>query len=191
MPSTSRRAAAAATCLLPCLALAADHPPVRLGLWEITRDQQASGAAAAAPAVSEDMLARLPPEARARLEASMAARAQSNGSSSHSVKQCITEKNLAHVFEREDRRDHKCTHTVVSRTATSMEMHLECKNLGPGGASSTGTFKWAVTTPESMQGSVDLVTTVAGHDLPMHSALTGKWLGADCGDVKPHDIDTK
>ena len=191
MPSTLRRLAAASVCLLPCLALAADHPPVRLGLWEITRDQQGSVAATGAPAVSEDRLARLPPEARARLEASMAARAESNGSSSHSVRQCITAKNLAHVFEREDHGDRKCTRTVVARTATSMEMRIECKNLGPGGASSTGTFKWAATTPESMQGSVDLVTTVAGHDLPMHSSLTGKWLGADCGDVKPHDIDAK
>ncbi len=189
MPSTLRLVAAA--CLLPVIALAADHPAVKLGLWEISHQSDAGGAPAGtpagAPAIPPDVLARLPPEARARMEAAMAARGgQGAGGGAHSTKQCVTQESLDHAFEREDDRDHKCTHTIVSKTATSMEMHLACANVGGTGASTEGSFKWALSTPESMQGSMDLVTNVAGHTITHHSDVSGKWLGADCGDVKPH-----
>ena len=168
----------AAACLLPAIALAADRPAVKLGLWEISHDSQSTGQ----PAIPEEMLAKLPPEARARLEASQ----HSRDAGGHSSKQCINQASLDHLFQ-DDERTKSCTHTIVSQTATSMEMHLECKNVGAGAASATGTFKWTLATPEAMRGSLDLTTTAGSHAMSHHVDIKGKWLGADCGDVKPHN----
>lgn len=170
---------AAAACLLPVLALAADHPAVKLGLWEISH-QSDSGSQAPVP---DDVLSRLPPEARARIEAARA----SHGPSGRSTKQCVTKASLDHLFNESDH-EMVCKRTVVAQTSTSMEMHLEChgKQAG-GGPSSTGTLKWKLLDPETMQGTVDMTTTIGPRTMNHKVEIKGKWLGADCGDVKPHD----
>ena len=166
----------AAACLLPVVALAADHPAVKLGLWEITHESQSRGQ----PTLPPEVLAKLPPEARARLEGSQ----HSREARRHSTKECITQASLEHLFQ-DDERTRACTHTIVSQTPTSMEMHLECKSIGPIGASSSGTFKWTLATPESMRGSLELTTLAGSHTINDHLDIKGKWLGVDCGDVKP------
>ncbi len=166
----------AAACLLPLLALAADHPAVKLGLWEISHESQPG----AQPVLPPEVLAKLPPEARARLEGSQ----HSRETGGHTTKQCVTQASLDHLFQ-DDEHTKACTHTIVAQTATSMEMQMECKNMGPTAASSTGTFKWTLATPETMQGSLELTTVAGSHTMSHHLDIKGKWLGADCGDVKP------
>ena len=169
---------AAAACLLPCAVLAADHPAVKLGLWEISR---AAPSTAQTP-IPEDVLARFPPEARARFEAAQHARTEPGGA--HSSKQCITQGSLERIFQ-DGARTQSCTRTIVAETATSMEMHLECKSVGPGGTGSTGTFKWTLPTPETLQGTLELMTVVGPRSMSYRAELKGKLLGPDCGDVKP------
>ena len=166
----------AAACLLPAITLAGDHPNVKLGLWEISHESRSTGQ----PPIPEEMLAKLPPEARARLEGSQHARE----AIARSDKQCINEASLEHMFQ-DDEDSKSCTHTIVSQTATSMQMHLECKHAGA--ASSTGTFKWTLTTPEAMHGTMDVTMLAGSRTMSHHIELKGKWLGADCGSVKPHN----
>ena len=170
---------AAAACLLPALALAAEHPSIKPGLWEFTHESDSTGQTP----VPEDVLARPPPEARARLEASH----QSGGALSHSSKQCITPKSEEHMFD--DTAHGACTHTLISQTATSMEMHMECKGKGTGAmaAGSSGTLKWRLLNPETLQGTVDMMSVIGPRTMNHTIEIKGKWLGADCGDVKPHE----
>jgi len=174
----------ALACLLPLAALAADRPNVKVGLWEITHESSNSGPAAAAPAMpqlSDDMLARLPPEARARLQAVQAGRA---GGGKLVMQQCITEHDLDHPFEHTDPRGGRCTNEVVSRTATSAEVNVSCKSEQMS-AETHGTLKWQVDSPTAMHGTIDTTTQVGARSLEHHSQISGRWLGADCGDVKP------
>ena len=103
----------------------------------------------------------------------------------HSTRQCITQGSLED-FLKDDDHTKSCTRTVTAESANSMELHLECRNLGPGGAGSTGTFKWTLPTPESMHGTLDLMTIIGPRSMSFHAALSARWLGPDCGDVKPH-----
>jgi Protein of unknown function (DUF3617) len=176
---------ALALSLLSSLALAGDRPAVKVGLWETTIHSEGGGGAAGIP---DDP--RLTPEMRARIEAMMAARGGAGGGGlpglgkDITVKSCITDKDLDHPFE-PNGEHRKCTQTIVSRTATSAEVHVECAASGPSGGTAVGTFKWQATSPESMQGSTEMTFSANGHDMTHKSTITGKWLGADCGDVKP------
>jgi hypothetical protein len=71
-----------------------------------------------------------------------------------------------------------------------MEVELDCRNPRDAGTASHGTFKWQATTPESMSGDFDMTTTQHDRTMKTHVKLSGRWLGADCGNVKPHHSQT-
>ena len=127
------------------------------------------------------MLARIPPEQLARMEAAMKAHAAGE----HTRRVCLTDKDLERPFRPDTDAESHCSHTVVSRTASSMEMHMECKDKGRLGTTADGTFKWQAPTPESMQGTVEMHMSDGSHTMTHRTRLSGKWLGADCGSVKP------
>ena len=182
---------AAAACLLPTLALAADRPPLKLGLWEITTESQGGPALppGAMPQLSPEQLAKLPPEARARIEAMAAGRA---GGGNHTFKQCLTAKSLDHAFQNDDERARKCTRTIVSQTSSGVEVRFECPNLGPGGAGNThGTLKWTMLNPETTQGSLEMTLDIGRGPMTHTTGINGKWVSSDCGDVKPREESAK
>ncbi len=181
------RLALAAACLLPALALGADRPNVKTGLWEITHESANSGVTGGGgvpqmPAIPDEVLARMPPEARARIEAAKAGRA---GGGKLVMRQCLTDRDLDHPFEHTDPRAGECKNQVVSRTASSAEVAIACRS-GQVGAETHGTLKWQLNSPESMQGTIDTKTTLGtGQAIDHHAAISARWLGSDCGDVKP------
>jgi uncharacterized protein DUF3617 len=168
------RLAAAAACLLPVLALAADRPNVKLGLWEVSRDSGTAGV----PAIPEDQLARLPPEARARIAAA-------RGPGPHTSRHCLADRDLGHLFQGTDDRERACTRTVVSQTATALELSLSCKSPQLPNFEAHGTVKWQLTSPETATGTIDMTTSMGAQPVTNHMQLSAKWLGADCGDVRP------
>ena len=135
---------------------------VKTGLWEMTMRQ--SG-----PPIPDDALARLPPEQRAKVQAMLGAAAQPQ-----IVKTCLTKAKLARgPFGPENK--HGCTQTVVTDTASALDVRVECK-LEQGAVS--GSMHLEAPTPERLKGS----SVVAG---PNRGAMTrtveGRWLGGDCG----------
>ncbi|HXQ64245.1 MAG TPA: DUF3617 domain-containing protein [Steroidobacteraceae bacterium] len=178
---SSKLGVATALCLLAVIAVAADRIAIKPGLWEISHTMESEGV----PVIPEDVLARLSPEQRARMEAAMKAHGGGALGTNGTVRECITEKDLDHPFKADKPESH-CTHTTASRTATSMEVHMQCKDMGRPGMNAEGTFKWQAPTSESMQGLVEMHMSDGTHTMTHRTKLTGKWLGADCGDVKPH-----
>jgi hypothetical protein len=172
--STPLRLAAAA-CLLPVVALGADRPHVKLGLWEITRESATSGM----PSIPEDALARLPPEARARMEAAR------GGGGPKTSRACVTEKDLDRLVQNTDERERACTRTTVSQTASSLEQSLSCKDPQHPGIEMHGTIKWRLSSPEAATATIDMASAVGDRQMSHHSQLSAKWLGANCGAVKP------
>ena len=74
------------------------------------------------------------------------------------------------------------------RTATSMEVHVECAASGSTGAKAVATFKWQPTSRVSMPGTSDMTVTMGTHLMTQKSTISGQWLGANCGDMKPHSL---
>jgi Protein of unknown function (DUF3617) len=178
------RLASAGLGLLSMVAFAADHPTIKPELWEMTQQAEVNGR----PLVPDEVLAKMPPEARARMEAALQGRGAGGPGGSPTSRHCITERDLDRGFRADDEHQH-CTHKILSQTAKSMEVAIDCANLGEHGGTGHGTLTWAASSPEAMAGTVDMAITQGAQTMNTHVTLTGRWLGADCGDVKPRPQD--
>ena len=146
------------------------------GLWEMTWSGQTSGA----PPIPPDVLAQMPPERRAKLEAAMAANANRT-SAPHANKQCITEKGLQRGLNvEENKTESSCQRTVVSNTASVMDMRQECT----GQEIMSGTSHFEAIGPEALTGAIDMTMTDGVRTTTVKRVMLGKWLGADCGNLK-------
>jgi Protein of unknown function (DUF3617) len=126
------------------------------------------------------MLARLTPEQRAKLE-------QQQGGTRHIVnKRCITQADIDKGFapmagmERAN-----CTRTVTSNTPTLRAGRLACTGEMTGG----GNYRFEARNPESIIGNWAATMSRGDKTMTMKGAMQGKWLGSDCGDVKPRESD--
>jgi uncharacterized protein DUF3617 len=154
-------------------ALAADTVPleVKPGLWEMTSDTEHSGAPPLPPAV----LAQMSPEQRAKIEAAMkGAMGPQHGVHKH----CVTQDDIARGFEK---MPGQCTQTVTSSSATTREGTFQCS----GSNISSGSYRVRASSPESVVVDVNVTMSNAGSAMTRKTTGQGKWLGADCGDVKP------
>ncbi|MGE5243046.1 MAG: DUF3617 domain-containing protein [Betaproteobacteria bacterium] len=139
---------------------------VKLGLWEMTTTAQMSGA------LPFDT-SKMTPEQRAKVEAAMKGMMQ-NAMAPHTIKSCLTQEKLDKTLFEDNK---ECTPTMVTNTATAYSFKVVCTGKHP----STGEWQFVALTPESVKGTGHMTmengTTVT-------SNMTGKWLAADCGNVK-------
>jgi hypothetical protein len=171
--------ATAAAVALGIAAIAHAQTPmnVKLGLWEMTMTNQMSGM----PAMPQVDLSQLPPEQRARVEAMMKARGGMGGGQPMVTKQCITKEKLEKQFyEPHQAKDESCKQTVVSSTASLQELKVECT----GNQKMAGTVRFEAVDNEHVKGAVHFDTEAQGHAMTVDSVINGKWVAADCGDVK-------
>jgi Protein of unknown function (DUF3617) len=157
---------------------AADNTPfkVKPGLWEMTADIERNGI----PPLPPEMLARLTPEQRAKLE-------QQQSGTRHSVnKRRITQADIDKGFEPMAGMDRaNCTRTVTSSTPTLRAGRLACTGEMTGG----GNYRFEARSPESIIGNWDATMSRGDKTMTMKGAMQGKWLGSDCGGVKPRESD--
>jgi len=168
--------------LLPLIAAAGDFTPLGLkpGLWESTVVTKMSGSpmanfSAEQRAKMDAAMANMPPDQRAKMEAMM------GGTGRPTVaKYCMTKEALSRAidFGANDARRH-CQYNVVSSSATKQQANIEC-------ASEHGKFIGNMTfealSPES--GRVTMQMSQDG-GMKMEITVNSRYLGADCGDVKP------
>jgi len=150
---------------------------LRPGLWEMTSTGEATGALP----ISQQMLDRLPPDRRAKVEAALAA-SRSRMSQPRVFKQCITAESLKRGIAADDREVREgCHPTVISSTASVMDVRVQCSNPRH---TTTGTFHFETSSPEAVSGTVNMTISEGAQSMTMKRVIAGKWLGADCGDVK-------
>lgn len=153
---------------------------VNTGLWEITNNVRISGMQNMM-GMDPATMAQMKPEMRARMQAAMSAM---NGLHVSKVKTCVTQKDLDHPFKPgSDQPGEKCNYDVMSGTATDESVHVSCT----GRQTMSGTFHFSAPTPASMTGHMDMAFNEQGHAMTMSNDLSGKWLGQDCGSVKPNE----
>lgn len=165
----------AAIALAPLACRAADLTPldVKTGLWETTINTQTSGV----PGVSDDVLAKMPPEQRARIEAAI-----KGASGPHTTRSCVTPDTLKSAAFG-DSSNSACKRTLISSTPTSATYHVEC---GSGRMTNVGDGHVQATSSESIKGDVVMKTTMpGGRTSTTNVTFTAHWLGSDCGSLKP------
>ena len=147
---------------------------VKEGLWEMTVTHSMSGMPAM-PDIPPDVLAKMPPDQRARMEAMM-----KGGPSTDVRKECITkekiEKNSAFSNNRGD-----CTRTVVNSTGSKLEVKIHCEEKQ---ASTDGTLVLESVGSDHVKGTMQSATNANGHTMNMNFTFSSKYLGPACGDVK-------
>ncbi|MFS2034650.1 DUF3617 domain-containing protein [Polaromonas sp. CT11-55] len=153
------------------------------GLWEITNKMQSSsGEMEKAMANMEKQMASMPPEQRKQMQDMMAKQGMSMGSGSGggmSMKVCITKE-------------------MAERNELPQQQQGDCKTTRSPGSGNTMKFSYACTQPPSSGEGVmtfngdtgytmkmNTTTTVKGKPEKMTMDATGKWLSADCGNIKP------
>jgi Protein of unknown function (DUF3617) len=157
-------------------ALAADNTPfkVKPGLWETNTEMERSGV----PPIPPEVLARLTPEQRAKLDQ------QPTGPHQSVSKRCLTQADVDKGFEpMTGIEGAKCTRTVTADTPTLRAGRLACSGEMTGG----GNYRFEARTPESIVGNWDVTMSRGERTMTMKGAVQGKWLGSDCGDVKPRE----
>jgi hypothetical protein len=161
--------------LAPLAAPAADRIAARPGLWEFTHQNSNTGA----PPIPAEVLAKLPPDTLAKMQAQM------QHPATVSNRSCITAQDLDRGFNPDDRPNSRCKNTVLSHSSTALEIAIDCADLGKEHGSGHGTAKFQTAGPEAMTGTIDMTIKVGEQTMTHHSQVSGRWLGADCGDVKP------
>jgi hypothetical protein len=175
----------AASSVLACLALAVAAagalpvPPVKPGLWEVrTSMLDADGHEVAAP--EQAALSRMPPEQRARMAEAMKARGLSMPDANGATKACLTKETFESGAWQQAASNSGCTTNFSTQSATTWKWHSSCTAM-----KSESDGETVFTNAEGYKTKVTTTLTVTGKTKTTTRMLQGKWLGADCGDIKP------
>ena len=148
------------------------------GLWEIT----STGSMTGAPPVPPEVLANMPPEKRAQVQAAMQA-AMARAGEPQVARNCVTAEQLRRGLNFDERPNPSCHRTIVSNSSSLLVVHEECAGARP----MVGDFRFTAVNRETMKGDINVVMSTGPDTTTMQRNLQGKWLGSDCGDVKPKD----
>jgi len=165
-------AVAAATAALGAAA-AAQTPAlnVQMGLWEISTTTDVGGQM---PGVDTS---KMTPEQKARVDAAMKGMM---GSHTSVNKTCMTKEKFNQSNFMADQPGDMCHQTITTNTRTSLEGSVTCTGEHP----MTGQIHIDAPSPTAFTGTVKASSTDSGRTMTLNLALSGKWLGADCGAVK-------
>ncbi len=174
--------ATAALLLLPLAALADSHQ--KAGLWEITSQMQMKNDKMAAAAGKQQM--QMTPEMQQMLAARGIKMPQMNadGSMTQSMtnKICISPEQAAKSDHPDFGRESQCKMTKSSYSGNSFSGEMTCNSPEMNG---TGQINMTMEGNTGYHGTMHFSGTSAhGGPMEMNNQMSGKWLGADCGDVK-------
>ncbi len=159
---------------LPALAAAQGMKP---GLWEMSQKPQLDAAQQAKMEQAQKQMAAMPAEQRKMMEQMMGQRGMSMSAMAGgviSLKTCIS-KEQAERQEMPVSENGRCKHDV-QRSGKTVRTHFVCTD-----PDSEGDGEFTFESPERYTNKItvkrgDKTTTISGE---------ARWLGADCGDIKP------
>ena len=148
------------------------------GAWEMSITTLTAGTL-----IPPDVLAKMPPEQRAKFEQSM--RARSGKPMTHTSKTCVTQEDLDQnriIKEEEEEKEDglQCTTKVVSKSSSKLVIDRTC----PAPRASTAKMAMEAKTLENIVGSIDMTRAESGK---VHVDIKGRWLGASCAEIKDRD----
>lgn len=169
-----------------CLGGSAQAQKIAPGLWEHTVTMKMTGMEAAQAQMKEQM-DRMPPEQRKRMEEMMASRGGPGAAGGMgmmsgqptTVKVCITAEQAAR--DEIPQHDANCQQTSKERSGKTLKFKFACT----GERQATGEGEFTLISDKEHKGHV--VVDAVSRGKPMHIEMdnAGRWLAADCGEVKP------
>jgi len=103
----------------------------------------------------------------------------------HVSRSCVTQKMLDRGMSFDRPNNDQCTQTVTGSTSHSLDVKVVC--TGEQQQKTSGTMHMDATSRESFAGAFSMVSTDGANTMTMKRTMQGKWLGSDCGNVKPHE----
>jgi uncharacterized protein DUF3617 len=171
-----------AAVLLASFASASGAQSMKPGLWEVTHKMQSSsGQMEQGMAQMQQQMASMPPEQRKMMEEMMAkqgVKVGSGGPGGMSVKTCMTKEMVEKNELPAQQGDCRTTHQ--SRSGNTMKFAMACTN-----PPSTGEGQITFISPEAYSMKMVMNTQAQGRPEKMNMEGGGKWLGSDCGSIKP------
>jgi hypothetical protein len=149
---------------------------VKTGLWEVTSQGETTGM----PPIPPEALAHMTPEQRAKIQQSMADAMGRSGKPDVN-RSCITEKALQRGLDLNDRDQPNCTRNVTNSSSRQLDVTMQCT----GQQKMNGMLHIEAVDRQTMRGNFNLVTTDGTNTMTVKRTMNGKWLGSDCGNVKP------
>jgi Protein of unknown function (DUF3617) len=157
---------------------------MKAGLWEHKFDiKSKDGQAEKALGQMQKHLAEMPPEQRKKIEDMMASKGIQMGSNASTVKICLS-KEQAQDFKIPQSQNDDCKQEVIHKSDKSIKMKFVCldKNSKP---QTTGEAEITLKDSTHYVGAGVINTTRMDKKETMTINQSGKWLSADCGDIKP------
>ncbi|MGL5631975.1 MAG: DUF3617 domain-containing protein [Azovibrio sp.] len=131
------------------------------GLWEVVADGAVDN-----PAMLE-AIRKLSPEARKKMKLQ------------HRFQICITPEQAADLTVIQKK---GCTLTWLDRTSKPMTFALDCTRKGQ---TMHGDGWLEIISPEAWKANIKTKYDLGGNAVGVESDSSGKWMGSDCGTVKP------
>ncbi|MBL0729371.1 DUF3617 domain-containing protein [Piscinibacter sp. HJYY11] len=152
-------------------------PPLKPGLWQVTSERLVDGQKVQMPDMSAQM-ANMPPEARKQMEAMMKQRGIDMSGGAGNTKICMTREQLDEGRWRSD--EGSCKTDFTTRTSTLWKWRSVCTQ-----PTSESEGEASIASPERYTVKINTTSNRKGEPRSMQMTMNAKWLGADCGDVKP------
>ncbi|MBX3623495.1 MAG: DUF3617 domain-containing protein [Rhizobacter sp.] len=166
--------------VLAAQAQTSPSPRIEAGLWEINMSiKSQTGKAEMAMRQAQAYIASLPPAQRKQVEEVMAQQGVKLGDKTSTVNACISKEDAERGTIPQQAGD--CTQDVLEKTASSMKVKFSCTTNPP--ASGEAVVDFQSPTAYTSRGIVD--TVVLGQSERVSVEQTGRWLGAECGSVRP------
>ena len=154
-------------------------PPVKPGLWQVKMTSlDANGNVMPSP--QEAAMARMTPEARARMVEMMKARGAGMPDANGAMQICMTKEMFDSGQWQQAAAQAGCTTNYLTTSRSLWKWHTTCTTFK---AESDGEVAFA--SAESYRTKVTTTATVMGKTNTTTRLLESKWLGADYGAVKP------
>ena len=153
-------------------------PPIKPGLWEVAMERD--GAAQKIPDMSE-RLKSMSPEQRKQVEAMMKQHGVDMSGGLGKLRICLNKDSLDQGrWQGRSESDTRCKTDVSDRSSTSWKWHSVCTN-----PQSETTGEALFSNPENYTVKSTTTMTLQGQTKTTQTTIHSKWLGGDCGDVKP------
>jgi len=145
---------------------------IKFGLWELAIDTGATGGLP--PGID---LSKMTPEQQAAMAQAMRGRGMAPGGGM-AIKTCMTKEKLDKGQMRQNRLGQDCKDKVNKSTSTTLDITETCTSATQPPVVTTSELHIEAVTPTSLKMTAQTIGQ------PMVVNMTGKWIAAECGDVK-------
>jgi hypothetical protein len=180
-----RAAPAVAGLVLAAAAHAQSH--ISPGLWEQKMTLKTDNAQMEAQmAKMKEQLAAMPPDKRAMMEQMMAAKGIGMGANANTFRLCVSKEQAERDMIAQH--DGRCSQQEVTRSGNTLKYKYTCQMGKDGSRTVSGQSEFTLNGTTGYTGHSVTDMTMLGKPTHSEADVVGKWLGSDCGDVKPMQV---